>query len=114
MRMEYLLEVYFTHFNTLKWPFGSCSDGINILISQDATETKLINSTNYILLVIKWRRINIFYRIHITLQFQKLGQFAMLETFENWLGLVNNCVYYAHQAGETYQLLPYSVGFEAQ
>ena len=38
---------------------------------------------------------------------EKLGQFAMDETCENWLGLVNNCVYYAHKTCEIYQVLPY-------
>ena len=27
----------------------------------------------------------------------KLGQFAMPETYENWLGLVKGCVYSARQ-----------------
>ena len=31
---------------------------------------------------------------------------------ENGLGLVNNCVYYACQTHEVYQLLPYSVDFK--
>ena len=30
---------------------------------------------------------------------------------ENWLGLVNNSIYYAHQTCEIYQVLPYSVDF---
>ena len=37
----------------------------------------------------------------------------MPETCENWLSLVNNCVYYAHQTHVIYQLLPYSVDFKA-
>ena len=42
-----------------------------------------------------------------------LGQFAMPETCENRLGLVNSCIYYAQQTCETYQVLPYSVDFKA-
>ena len=37
----------------------------------------------------------------------------MPETCENWLSLVNSCIYYAHQTGEIYQLLHYSVDFKA-
>ena len=33
----------------------------------------------------------------------------MPETFGNWAGLVNNCVYYAHPTRDIYWLLPYSV-----
>ena len=43
----------------------------------------------------------------------KLGQFAMPETCDNWLGLVKSYVYYAHQTYEIYQALPYSVDFKA-
>ena len=32
---------------------------------------------------------------------------------ENWLGLVNGYVYYAHQTRKIYQLLLYSVDFKA-
>ena len=46
-------------------------------------------------------------------QNQILGQFTMPETCENWLGLVNICVYHAHHSHEFYQVLPYSVGFKA-
>ena len=35
------------------------------------------------------------------------------ETCENWLGLVNNCIYYADQTYEIYQVLLYSVDFKA-
>ena len=38
----------------------------------------------------------------------------MPDTCENWLGLVNSCVYYAHQTHEIYQILPYSVDFKAR
>ena len=37
----------------------------------------------------------------------------MPETCENWLGLVNICIYYACQTHEIYQVLPYSVDFKA-
>ena len=37
----------------------------------------------------------------------------MFETCENWLGLVNSCIYYAHQTHEIYQALPYSADFKA-
>ena len=37
----------------------------------------------------------------------------MPEAFENWLDLVNSCVYYVHQIREIYQVLPYSVDFKA-
>ena len=37
----------------------------------------------------------------------------MPETCENWLGLVNSCVYYACQTCEIYHVLPYSVDFKA-
>ena len=49
----------------------------------------------------------------------KLGQFAMPEGYENenenenWLGLVNNCIYYACQTCEICQVLPYSVDFKS-
>ena len=33
----------------------------------------------------------------------------MPETCENWLGLVNNYIYFARQTREIYQVLPYSV-----
>ena len=35
----------------------------------------------------------------------------MSETCENWIGLVNSCVYYAPQIREIYQVLPYSEDF---
>ena len=35
----------------------------------------------------------------------------MPETCDNWLGLVQSCVYYAHQTREIYQVLSYSVDF---
>ena len=35
----------------------------------------------------------------------KIGQFAMPETCENWLGLVNSCVYNSRQTREIYQVL---------
>ena len=35
----------------------------------------------------------------------------MLKTYENWLSLVNSCIYYARQTRENYQILPYSVDF---
>ena len=34
-------------------------------------------------------------------------------TCENWLSLVNSCVYSARQTREIYQVLPYSVDFKA-
>ena len=39
----------------------------------------------------------------------------MPETCENWLGLVNSCVYYVRQSEthEIYQVLLYSVDFKA-
>ena len=37
----------------------------------------------------------------------------MPETCENWLGLVNSCVYHASHAREIYKVLPYSVDFKA-
>ena len=46
-------------------------------------------------------------------QCRKLGQFAMPETNENWLGVVNICFYYAHETREIYQALSYSVEFKA-
>ena len=37
----------------------------------------------------------------------------MPQTYANWLGLVNSCVYYAHQPHEIYQVLSYrSVDFK--
>ena len=35
------------------------------------------------------------------------------ENCENWLGLVNSCVYYACQTHEFYQVLPYSMDLKA-
>ena len=43
----------------------------------------------------------------------KLEQFCMPGICGNWLSLVNNCIYYANQTGEIYQVLPYSVDFKA-
>ena len=37
----------------------------------------------------------------------KLAQFAMSETYENWLDLVNRCAYYAHQTRGIYHVLPW-------
>ena len=37
----------------------------------------------------------------------------MLETCENWLSLVNSCIYYACQIQEIRQVLSYSVNFKA-
>ena len=37
----------------------------------------------------------------------------MPEACENWLGLVNSYIYYAHQTHEINQVLPYSVDFKA-
>ena len=50
--------------------------------------------------------------INNKMQCKKLGQFAMPETCENWLGLLNSCVWYAHHTCEIYQVLAYSVDFE--
>ena len=44
---------------------------------------------------------------------KNIGQFAMRETCENLLGLVNSCVYYVHQTREIYQALSYSADFKA-
>ena len=43
----------------------------------------------------------------------KFGQFPVPETCENWLGLVNSCVYHACQTHEIYEILPYWVDFKA-
>ena len=43
----------------------------------------------------------------------KLGQLAMPENCENWLGFIKSYIHYAYQTHETYQLLPYSVDFKA-
>ena len=37
----------------------------------------------------------------------------MPEICENWFGLVNSCVYFAHQTREIYQVLPYLVDTKA-
>ena len=37
----------------------------------------------------------------------------MLVPCENCIGLVNNCVYYARQTREIYQVLPYSMNLKA-
>ena len=37
----------------------------------------------------------------------------MPEICENWLGLVNSCIYYAYQTLEIYQVLPYAADFKA-
>ena len=37
----------------------------------------------------------------------------MFKTRENWLRLVNSCIYHAHQSCEIYKILPYSVDFKA-
>ena len=39
--------------------------------------------------------------------------FALPGTCDNWLGLVNNCVYYARSAPEIHQPMPFSVDFKA-
>ena len=46
-------------------------------------------------------------------QCEKISQFAMLETSENWFGLVNSCVCFARQARKIHQVLSYSVDFKA-
>ena len=51
------------------------------------------------------------YNFHSRLH--QLEQFALPNTCENWLSLVNSCVYYACQTCEIYQVLPYSVNFKA-
>ena len=43
----------------------------------------------------------------------KLGQFAKPDTCDIWLGLVDSCIYYAHQTHEIYQVLPCKVDFKA-
>ena len=42
----------------------------------------------------------------------KLEQFFMPETCENWLGPVNTCVYYARQIRKIYLVFPYSAYFK--
>ena len=37
----------------------------------------------------------------------------MLQNYENWLHLVDSCVYYAHQTCVIYQVLSYSADFKA-
>ena len=37
----------------------------------------------------------------------------MLKACENWLSLVNSCIYYACQTNEIYQVKSYSVDFKA-
>ena len=37
----------------------------------------------------------------------------MPQTSENWTGLVKDCVFYARQTHDIYQVLPYSVDFRA-
>ena len=37
----------------------------------------------------------------------------MPEICENWLSLVNSCIYYSLQTCEIYQVLPYSLDFKA-
>ena len=49
----------------------------------------------------------------VPLQYWELRHFAMPETCNNGLGLVNSCVYYAHQTREINQALPHSVDFKA-
>ena len=46
-------------------------------------------------------------------QCQKSRQFAMAETYENWLGLVKSCIYYAYETHEIYPVLPHSMDFKA-
>ena len=46
---------------------------------------------------------------HHNSSIKKTGQVAMPKTSENWLSLVNSCVYYACQTCEIYQVLSYSV-----
>ena len=43
----------------------------------------------------------------------KNGLFAKPKTCENWLCLVNSCIYFAHWTCEIYQVLPCSVDFKA-
>ena len=45
---------------------------------------------------------------------KKLGQFAIPDTCEKCLGIVNNCVYFVHQTREINQVLPYAGDFKAQ
>ena len=41
-----------------------------------------------------------------------LGQFAMPETCENWLDLVNSCAHHARQTHGIFQVLPYLMDFK--
>ena len=69
--------------------------------------------------LLKKRSSNIFHKADTPIkqcihpQSWKLGRFAMPETCENWLGLVNSCVYYARQTCEIFQVLRYAVDFKA-
>ena len=45
---------------------------------------------------------------------KKLGQFAIPDTCEKCLGIVNNCVYFVHQTREINQVLPYAGDFKPQ
>ena len=46
-------------------------------------------------------------------QCYNLWQFAMPETCENWLGLVNSYIDYAHQTHKIYQVMSNSLDFKA-
>ena len=44
----------------------------------------------------------------------KIKKSCHARDLKNWLGLVNKCIYYAHQTNEGYQVLPDSVGFSGR
>ena len=78
----------------------SCPNKVRIVVLTRVTGTRTRKSCTH-------------YSPYINSRVLKIGTFAMLETCENWLGLVNSCVYYTHQICEIYQVLPYSVDFKA-
>ena len=43
----------------------------------------------------------------------KIRRICYAETCDNWLSLVNSCIYSAHQSHCIYQALPYSADFKA-
>ena len=47
------------------------------------------------------------------MQYEKFEKFVIPQTCENWLGLVNSCIYYVHQTHEIFELLPYLLDFKA-
>ena len=90
-------------FMSLQWPHNGCN-GVSNHWRLDCFLNRLSRRRSK---KISQLRVN-----QCQLQCSKWGQFAIPETCKIGHGLANNYVYYAHQTGTIYQVLPYSVDFK--